>query len=87
MRWVPLEDLALEGGRVLRLLVRLRPGGQGDAGSLRPLADDVGREPVGTAYVTEPSSKALHMVDLESGEVVSSGELPVVPNEIDGTLG
>lgn len=41
----------------------------------------------GTAYVTEPSSKALHMVDLESGEVVSSGELPVVPNEIDGTLG
>ena len=41
----------------------------------------------GTAYVTEPSSKALHMVDLESGKVVSSGELPVVPNEIDGTLG
>ncbi|SMC36726.1 zinc metallochaperone AztD [Janibacter indicus] len=41
----------------------------------------------GTAYVTEPGSKALHMVDLHSGEVVSSGELPVVPNEIDGTLG
>lgn len=41
----------------------------------------------GTAYVTEPGSKALHMVDLHSGEVVNSGELPVVPNEIDGTLG
>ncbi|WP_226282737.1 hypothetical protein [Janibacter indicus] len=41
----------------------------------------------GTAYVTEPGSKALHMVDLHSGEVVSSGELPVVPNEVDGTLG
>lgn len=41
----------------------------------------------GTAYVTEPGSKALHMVDLHSGEVVSSGELPVVPNEIGGTLG
>lgn len=41
----------------------------------------------GTAYVTEPKSKTLHMVDLHSGEVVSSGTLPVVPNEISGTLG
>lgn len=41
----------------------------------------------GTAYVTEPASKELHMVDLHSGEVVNSGVLPVVPNEIDGTLG
>lgn len=41
----------------------------------------------GTAYVTDPGSRALHMVDLHSGEVVNSGELPVVPNEISGTLG
>lgn len=41
----------------------------------------------GTAYVTEPSTKTLHMVDLHSGEVVNSGVLPVVPNEIEGTLG
>lgn len=41
----------------------------------------------GTAYVTDPRSKALHMVDLHSGEVVNSGTLPVVPNELNGTLG
>lgn len=41
----------------------------------------------GTAYVTDPASKELHMVDLHSGEVINSGVLPVVPNEIDGTLG
>lgn len=41
----------------------------------------------GTAYVTDPQTKALHMVDLHSGDVVGSGELPVVPNEISGTLG
>lgn len=41
----------------------------------------------GTAYVTDPASKELHLVDLHSGEVISSGALPVVPNEIDGTLG
>ena len=41
----------------------------------------------GTAYVTDPASKELHLVDLHSGEVISSGALPVVPNEIAGTLG
>lgn len=41
----------------------------------------------GTAYVTDPATTSLHMVDLHSGEVVNSGVLPVVPNEIDGTLG
>ena len=35
----------------------------------------------GTAYVTDPDEKTLHMVDLHSGEVVNSGVLPVVPNE------
>lgn len=41
----------------------------------------------GTAYVTDPETTALHMVDLHSGEVINSGKLPVVPNEISGTLG
>lgn len=41
----------------------------------------------GTAYVTDPRAKTLHMVDLHSGEVINSGKLPVVPNELSGTLG
>ena len=40
-----------------------------------------------TAYVTEPASQRLHAVDLASGEVVKSAELPAVPNEITGVTG
>lgn len=36
----------------------------------------------GTAYVTEPATNSLHTVDLASGEVVTSVELPATPNEI-----
>lgn len=41
----------------------------------------------GTAYVTDPKAKTLHAVDLHSGEVINEGKLPVVPNELSGTLG
>jgi hypothetical protein len=34
------------------------------------------------AYVTEPASNAVHAVDLTTGEVVATAELPVTPNEI-----
>ena len=36
----------------------------------------------GTAYVTEPATNSLHAVDLATGEVVTSVELPATPNEI-----
>ena len=36
------------------------------------------------AYVTEPSQSALHIVDLDTGSVVHSAELPHVPNELSG---
>ena len=36
----------------------------------------------GTAYVTEPATNSLHAVDLATGKVVSSVELPATPNEI-----
>lgn len=41
----------------------------------------------GTAYVTEPSQRLLHLVDLDSGEVVRTTQLPRVPHEINGTTG
>ena len=41
----------------------------------------------GTAYVTEPADRLLHLVDLASGSLVKSVQLPRVPNEINGTLG
>lgn len=34
------------------------------------------------AYVTEPASDSIHAVDLETGAVVASAELPGTPNEI-----
>lgn len=40
----------------------------------------------GTAYVTDPTTKQLHEVDLEAGEVTETVELDVVPNELSGTL-
>ncbi len=41
----------------------------------------------GTAYVTDPKAKTLHAVDLHTGEIINEGKLPVVPNELSGTLG
>ncbi|TFC59697.1 MULTISPECIES: zinc metallochaperone AztD [unclassified Cryobacterium] len=35
-----------------------------------------------TAYVTEPATNSLHAVDLTTGKVVTSVELPTTPNEI-----
>lgn len=40
-----------------------------------------------TAYVTDPERTALHLVDLPSGEIVTSVTLPHVPNEVTGTAG
>lgn len=34
------------------------------------------------AYVTDPAGSAIHVVDLEAGEVTASGDLPQVPNEL-----
>ena len=39
------------------------------------------------AYVTEPSARLLHVVDLATLEVVATQELPEVPNEIVGVTG
>lgn len=41
----------------------------------------------GTAYVTEPAKKVLHAVDLATGKVTTSKELPGVPNEITAVEG
>ncbi|WLQ08003.1 zinc metallochaperone AztD [Arthrobacter oryzae] len=40
-----------------------------------------------TAYVTEPASSAIHAVDLSSGKVSKSAELPHIPNELTGVSG
>ncbi|MEF3405636.1 zinc metallochaperone AztD [Agromyces sp. CCNWLW203] len=34
------------------------------------------------AYVTDPATSMVHVVDLESGEITASAELPHVPNEL-----
>ncbi|MGB9036822.1 MAG: hypothetical protein WCC45_20105 [Paeniglutamicibacter sp.] len=39
------------------------------------------------AYVTEPGSKQLHLVDLKTGKVSGTVDLPEVPNEITSTEG
>lgn len=39
-----------------------------------------------TAYITEPATKQVHRLDLATGKVVGSVELPAIPNEISGTL-
>jgi hypothetical protein len=41
----------------------------------------------GIAYVTEPASEAIHAVDIATGEVTVSGELPATPNEIAVAVG
>jgi hypothetical protein len=40
-----------------------------------------------TAYVTDPATKAVHAIDIESGEVYASTTLDVVPNELTGVSG
>ena len=40
-----------------------------------------------TAYVTEPASSTIHAVDLSSGKLTKSAELPHVPNELTGVSG
>ncbi|HVK30131.1 MAG TPA: zinc metallochaperone AztD [Nocardioides sp.] len=49
----------------------------------RPLLEVVGD----TAYVTEPATKQVHVVDLGEGEVVDSLTVPEVPNELRGVAG
>ncbi|GLB67922.1 zinc metallochaperone AztD [Arthrobacter mangrovi] len=41
----------------------------------------------GAAYVTDPAEQKLHAVDLDTGKVASTAELPHVPNEITGISG
>lgn len=41
----------------------------------------------GSAYVTDPANQSIHAVDIETGEVWSSVELDVEPNEINGVSG
>lgn len=36
----------------------------------------------GTAHVTDPATRSVHAVDVETGEVYASGQLDVVPNEL-----
>jgi outer membrane protein assembly factor BamB len=37
-----------------------------------------------TAYVTDPATKKIHAVDIETGKKLASGTLPQAPNEISG---
>ncbi|MET3862653.1 hypothetical protein ABIE38_003599 [Dietzia sp. 2505] len=39
------------------------------------------------AYVSEPAKNAVHAVDLTTGEIVATGELPAAPNEMAVALG
>ncbi|UZD61697.1 zinc metallochaperone AztD [Brevibacterium sp. JSBI002] len=39
------------------------------------------------AYVSEPDKKKIHIVDLESGEVMAETTLPHAPNELTGVAG
>ncbi|RAX48794.1 hypothetical protein DQ353_13670 [Arthrobacter sp. AQ5-05] len=39
------------------------------------------------AYVTEPASKQLHLVDLKTGKISGTVDLPEAPNEITSTEG
>lgn len=49
----------------------------------RPALEVVGA----TAYVTEPATKQVHVVDLDELEVVDGIDLPQVPNELRGVTG
>ncbi|MFD5107694.1 zinc metallochaperone AztD [Streptomyces cinereoruber] len=37
-----------------------------------------------TAYVTDPATKKIHAVDVETGKALASAALPATPNEISG---
>lgn len=39
------------------------------------------------AYVSDPDTKELHVVDLNSGKVLTTAELPEEPNELTGVTG
>lgn len=39
------------------------------------------------AYVSEPSTKELHVVDLSTGDILTSAVLPEAPNELTGVTG
>lgn len=41
----------------------------------------------GSAYVTDPATRSIHAVDVETGEVWLTAELEVEPNEINGISG
>lgn len=41
----------------------------------------------GTAYVTDPSTRSVHVVDLAAGEVKATHQLPQVPNELVASAG
>lgn len=41
----------------------------------------------GTAYITDPAAKKLHAVDIATGDITSSDELPGIPNEIAAVEG
>jgi hypothetical protein len=49
----------------------------------RPALEVVGE----TAYITEPASRELHVVDLTSMKVSATHELPETPNELVGVTG
>lgn len=38
-------------------------------------------------YVTDPASSEIHLVDVETGEVTQTAQLPVTPNELSGPVG
>ncbi|WP_045729455.1 zinc metallochaperone AztD [Pseudarthrobacter chlorophenolicus] len=40
-----------------------------------------------TAYVTDPASKSISAVDIETGKVTGTGTLETVPNELTGVTG
>lgn len=40
-----------------------------------------------TAYVTDPAQQKLHAVDLETGRITNTADLPHAPNEITGISG
>lgn len=41
----------------------------------------------GSAYITDPATSTIHAVDILTGEVWTSAELTVVPNELTGVSG
>jgi len=40
-----------------------------------------------TAYITDPSTKTIHAVDIEAGKITSTGTLDITPNELTGVTG